>query len=216
MSEFYTLPGTPSDLMTSQEVGNRQLKVSDPAFDRAIDLSGSVKFLTQEHAKVHDGYAYICEFMLYLNATTEQDLIFTTGDYPIHMKEVELYPDSDEIVGVMFEDSVTVGGTQQTFDFGGVEGLSMQPKPLNRFRPPFDSGCEVLASPTITTVGTEPVFIMFLPGESGVGQSTSGTIAEVDWERVLKAKHRYHLWVKRLAGTGTARVKVKIKFYLVP
>jgi len=216
MSDFYTLPGIPSDLLDSEEVGDRDLKTSVSELRRAIDLSGAVKIIDLEHAKVHDGLAYVSDFMVYLSGTTEQNFIFETGAHPVHMKEVEAQPDNAEVVFLFLEDSETTGGTAATFAIDGLTWFSMQPMPLNLERDPFPCGCSVLSNPSVTSFGNKHVFYKFMPGTEGVGQQTSGSAAEENWERILKTNHRYHLWVKRLAGTGTTRVKLKMKYYIVP
>jgi hypothetical protein len=215
MSDFYTLPGIPSDTLDSVVVGERNVKANVQQLRRAVDQSGSIREINIEHGKVHDGLAYISEFMVYLSGTTEQNFIFQTGQYPVHMKEVEAIPDNDEVAVAMFEDTISTGGAQQTFTLDGIAGLSMQPIPLNRARDTFPCGCSILAAPTITQQGVDHLFIKFMPGVSGTGQNSSGSMSQEDWERLLKLNHRYHLWVKRLEGTGTTRVKLKFKYYIV-
>lgn len=180
----------------------------------ALDFSGSVSMIEHEHRKTHQGETFISEYMVYLSGTTAQNFIFVTGDDSVHMKEVEVVPDADEVAVAMFEDTVSTGGTQQTFAVDGLANLSMQGIQLNR-NSNKTSGCQILATPTITQQGTQHIFLKFLPGSEGQGQRTSGTSATSDWERVLKSNHRYHLWVKRLAGTGVTRVKIKLRYYVV-
>lgn len=208
----YTLPGIPSDLMTSEKVGERELKVDDDSsrlaiegfkgiFDNSIDVSGAVQGLDRFHYATHQGYAYSIDHEFILSGNVPQYLEIVVGQREIHMQDRSVNTDSSDVmVELYFEPVVTVGASPVAAN-------------ISRFNFGKPSTHDVAAQTVESFAGGEFAGRSIIYGEDGVGNTSTGSGVSAEREKNFPAGSVVGVRVQRRTGTGAARVKIDFGFY---
>lgn len=110
MNDFYTLPGIPSDAMTSDKPGTRRFKssINEQMIDG--DKALTVQPFTELNSK--SGAQYEAAFYIAsLAAGSNSDVVIIVGDQPVSIKDVLVGFNCEEISTQVFIAPTYTGGT---------------------------------------------------------------------------------------------------------
>ena len=178
-SEFYTLPGLPSDLLDSEVTRSRNLKVNDVSLFNAVDFTRSIITIDEQHSLIHKGIVFILTAKITLPASGTVWLTGESNGSSVHWQN-----------GLF---TANEGGIEITFreDVVGTGGTPLVAHNRNRREPIKESTFNITALPTVTDEGTN-LELFGLPISSGPQTRAVLSIGDpIEW--VLAQGKKYGL-----------------------
>jgi hypothetical protein len=161
------------------------------------------KTMEFEHSKIHDGRGYDCDIEFTLTGTASTYYHIETGDLNIHIKDLELTTDKNEVKAYLFIDTTVAKSTSPTeiivfnSDHTSENICSMK----------------VYSNSAVTAEGTKRK-VYYIAGSAGVGQTVSGDSRDADaWEFITKKNEDYLIKIQRIVVDGNTIGTLRLKLY---
>ena len=184
MSEYYTLPGMPSDLLSSEVAGERRLKTQD---DASIDFTGARATIDELHWLGHRGVVFSLSPKVIVPANATVWLTGETDGSSVHLSGVEFSLDEGGVEIELREGVAATGGQLLT------------PVCRNRRSPVRDSTFATVAAPTVTDDGELLLLIGFPPAASPQARAPQSGDDNLEW--VLRNGTKYGIKFTNLTSS---------------
>jgi hypothetical protein len=161
------------------------------------------KTMEFEHSKIHDGRGYDCDIEFTLTGTASTYYHIETGDLNIHIKDLELTTDKNEVKAYLFIDTTVAKSTS--------------PTEITVFNSDHTSdnlcSMKVYSNSVVSAEGTKRK-VYYLAGSAGVGQTVSGDSRDADaWEYITKKNEDYLIKIERIVADGNTIGTLRLKLY---
>jgi hypothetical protein len=156
-----------------------------------------------EHSKIHDGRGYDVDVEFTLTGTASNYYHLQTGDYNIHLKDLEMTTDKNDVKAWLFIDSAVTKSTSPL-------AITIHNSDHNS-----DNVCSMslYTNSTITNEGTIRK-VNFIAGSTGQAQDTSGGTNTYDlWEFITKKNEDYLLKIQRIVADGNTKGTFRLRMY---
>jgi hypothetical protein len=170
----------------------------------SIQLRGFArKTMEFEHSKIHDGRGYDCDVEFTLTGTASTYYHFETGDFNIHIKDLEVTTDKNEVKAYLFINPTVAKSTS--------------PTEVTIFNSDHTSGnicsAKLYSNSTVTAEGTKRK-VYYLAGVDQPGQNSAGQSRMSDeWEFITKKNEDYLIKIERLVTDGNTTAVMRLKMY---
>ena len=197
----------------NMEAGSGRLLKEDSVPVNIADLaelshdnhSGAVIEISRDHAKIHEGLAFVTCHEFVMTADAPLYCHFTTGEMAVHLKNRDLETNNTNTVFEIWKDQTVVpNGTPEL----------LLPRKSNLLSD-LVSGC-VFRLNSVVTIDEAPekvVCRMKVYGAELVGVRVQGGPAAADWEIILKPNTDYVIRVHRPGETGTGKLRMELRWY---
>ena len=170
----------------------------------SIQLRGFArKTMAFEHSRIHDGRGYDCDVEFTLTGTASTYYHFETGQYNIHIKDLELTTDKNEVKAFLFIDTTVAKSTS--------------PTEVTIFNSDHTSNnicsAKLYSNSSVSAEGTKRK-VYYIAGTDQVGQSSAGQARMADdWEFITKKNEDYLIKIERLVTDGNTTAVMRLKLY---
>jgi len=161
------------------------------------------KTMEFEHSRIHDGRGYDCDIEFTLTGTASTYYHIETGDLNIHIKDLELVTDKNEVKAFLFIDTTVAKSTS--------------PTEITVFNSDHtsDNVCsmKVYSNSIVSAEGTKRK-VYYIAGADQAGQQSAGQARMADsWEFITKKNEDYLIKIVRLVTDGNTTATMRLKLY---
>lgn len=161
------------------------------------------KTMEFEHSKIHDERGYDVDVEFTLTGTTSAYYHLETGQYKIHLKDLEITTDKNEVKAWLYIDSVVT--------------KSSSPLAVTIYNSDHNStnicSMKMYTNSVITNEGTIRK-VYYNAGASGQAQDVSGNPNNPDnWEFITKPNEDYLLKIQRIVADGDTKGTFRLRLY---
>lgn len=178
--------------------------MSSTPMNNSIQVRGFArKTMEFEHSKIHDGRGYDVDIEFTLTGTASNYYHLETGQYKIHLKDLELITDKNEVKAWLFIDSVVA--------------KSSSPLAITIYNSDHNSenicSMKMYTNSIITNEGTSRK-VYYNAGTTGQAQDVSGNMSNPDnWEFITKPNEDYLLKIQRIVADGDTKGTFRLRLY---
>jgi hypothetical protein len=161
------------------------------------------KTMEFEHSKIHDERGYDLDVEFTLTGTTSIYYHLETNEYKIHLKDLEITTDKNEVKAWLYVDSLVTKSssplavTIHNSDHNSTNICSMK----------------MYTNSVITNEGTIRK-VYYNSGAAGIGQTSAGSSSLGDaWEFITKQNEDYLLKIQRIVEDGNTKGTFRLRMY---
>jgi len=170
----------------------------------SIQLRGFArKTMAFEHSRIHDGRGYDCDVEFTLTGTASTYYHFETGQYNIHIKDLELTTDKNEVKAFLFIDTTVAKSTSPT----EVTIFNSDHTSNN------ECSAKLYSNSAVSAEGTKRK-VYYIAGTDQQGPQSAGQARMADdWEFITKKNEDYLIKIERLVTDGNTTAVMRLKLY---